>query len=1194
MSLMTVFPSPKFPIFLGIAVIALLAAAPLAAAENLLKNGDFEELGGASLSGWTTEGKEAVVEASTEGAFIRGKVSAMIRSASTNAAVRAGATVAQPVPGAEPGRTYALAFFAKGEKSGQVLTVIYDAWRPVGAHWYRKKEVPLTAEWKKYALEESIPGAAEWDGRKLTIRFSIGYGSVFLDEVSLTAVVKEDGGSAQRSLLENPGFDDGISGWFAESWAPTWAVSSNRMGRDFAVKHRGACSLKLPFPGTSLISRRYAFKPDTAYTASFWARSDDASGQGLSAFLITPDWKIFKTEVPARELGRDWKRYSVAFKAPSQGNAYGNSFYIRVDPRSTVWVDSFQLEEGPATDYDPGIQAGIEPYPPSGIYKAGQPGTVRVSATRNAPWGEAHLLTLQGCGADGAVQWTKSVEIPGDAKDVRESLALPTERLGVIDLRASIAAKSAPGKSIASAQWRVVVIAGDYALPPNPLLGLDTAPAWAPLPTLLSEEGLAAGFAAGMGRSFFSTSGGWPVGERKNTSVEDPMHVRALREAYAIPRASGKSTMVVFDAGRASPLSLRNMKRDGKLIPLEEREAAIPEFAKNLAAWVVALSNVFDMVEVFNEPNIWVIGGEKGMPPELYVKALSAAHRAVRAVNQNVRLAADMNGMDFEYAEKLVKLGGAAFFDVFTVHPYRATAENPPLYEDYRKLRAILDKARPGIPVVNSEQYFGVRNPVYQMEHERNYFADSEEDQAGRLLQTALHGFAAEAVPFSLFAPGAMVGKEGISDSRYFYHSFGMLRTLGRLTRGLARGEELACDKSLRVFLLELADGSRLVTANTRIFGVKGTVKLPLAAEAAWDPNGNPISQDAVPVGYTPTYWSFAKATPAEAIRRAFRSATCRGFDFPVELSASLGADGKVRLTLKNVSTTPAAGTVKFDASPVPWAFPTTLPFDLAPGAVAEKRLEAGGAKPAWNAQYAVPYAAQSEDLIVRRVLRLPSLLVPKAAKAIAVDGDLSDWDDAPWMTLGEEALSKNFSAKLPHQGAADFGARVALRWADGGLYLAARVRDDVAFQKGNPNTLYERDSLQLYFDLGNNASPQVHAYDKDDVVYAIGLDESGRAVANLEKSPGTRYIGANNVETGLDADVKVACRSLPDGYAYEVFFPSFTLPFLAIKPGSVFGVSLLLNDNDGAGRKQGLTLGPKGTEPFGEPSLWRCAQLGE
>lgn len=1167
-------------------IIAALTAAPASA--ELIKNGDFESVSGTSVSDWKIDGKDAVVEASPNGGFISGTYSVYIKSASDDPAVRAGAGITQPVA-VEPGASYTLVFYARGEKDGQILRVFHDAWRAVGAHWYRQKEISLTKEWKKYTVEESIPGAEEWDNRKLSIRFSVSYGSCFIDNVSMTPAVKASFAvPSRRNILENPGFDDGVSGWFAESWNPSWSNGTERMERDTAVKHSGRASLKLHERRTSLVSRRYQFKPDTAYTMSFSMKSDDSTGEGVNAFVITPHWKIAKTEITPSMLSREWKRYTVAFKAASLGNAYANSCYIRIDARSTVWIDSFQFEEGPATEYDPGVQAGIEPAVPSGIFQKNTPAAVVLSARNLKGSSGPHVLTLMNIGPDGSERWVRTVEVTGDSSSA--AVTIPSDMAGVVDLSLTLTARAAPKNVLASAEWRAVIIDGDLALPPNPYFGLDTAPAWSPMASLLSEEELASGFGAGMGRSFFSTTSGWPVGLRTNTSVRNPEHIAVLREAYGVLSKAGKSVMIVFDAGRDNPLTLRYMSRNGKLIPIEEREAAIPEFASRMALWVTALSNVLDVAEIFNEPNIWIVGGEKGMPPELYVNVLAAVHKAVRAVNTSVKLAANINGIDFEYTQKFLALGGANYIDVFTVHPYRTTAENPPLYEDYRRLRAVLDKAKPGIPVVNSEQYYGVRNPIYQGEYDRNYFSDSEEDQAGRLLQTSLHGIAADRIPFCIFAPGALLAKEGISESRYFYHYFGMLRTLSSLVRDVTQGDTVASDRSLRVFLFEKNDGTKVVTANTRTFGVKGTVAISLKADAAYDANGNKLDAGAVPVRYVPSYWVFGKSVRSDDIRRAFATAVCRGFDFPVELTASTRSDGKLAVQLKNVSTTAAHGNVKITRSPDIWSFPSSIAFDIPAGGAIERAVDPSGT-PAWNAQYALTYTAQSDELIINRTLRLPSLSIPKARTPITVDGDLSDWD-APWIVLDEHALSKNFNEK-PHQGSADLKARLALRWDNGGLYLAVQVRDDVVVHKGNPSLLYESDSVQVYFDLGNNALDGVNAYDKDDVCYAIGLDKN-TPVAYLEKNPGMRYVGENNAETGIDPEVKVSYRAAGDGYIIEAFFPSFTLPFLALKSGSVMGISLIVNDNDGSGRKQGLTLGPKGTEPFSSPFLWRCAELKE
>ncbi|MBL8995655.1 MAG: hypothetical protein JNM63_20070, partial [Spirochaetia bacterium] len=180
--------------------------------------------------------------------------------------------------------------------------------------------------------------------------------------------------------------------------------------------------------------------------------------------------------------------------------------------------------------------------------------------------------------------------------------------------------------------------------------------------------------------------------------------------------------------------------------------------------------------------------------------------------------------------------------------------------------------------------------------------------------------------------------------------------------------------------------------------------------------------------------------------------------------------------------------------------------------------------------------------------------------------------------------------------GSKDLSAKVAFRWSEEGLYFAAEVKDDRVFQdpKAGNAALYVSDGIQIYFDLGNNPRDGARAYDSDDVNYSIGLSTTGRPMAYLEKGTETRFVGENNAATGVDGDVKVAWLKTADGYIVETFFPAFTLPILSFKAGSRLGVSLIINDNDGSGRKQGLTMGPKGTEPFSDPWIWRSAKLGE
>ena len=80
------------------------------------------------------------------------------------------------------------------------------------------------------------------------------------------------------------------------------------------------------------------------------------------------------------------------------------------------------------------------------------------------------------------------------------------------------------------------------------------------------------------------------------------------------------------------------------------------------------------------------------------------------------------------------------------------------------------------------------------------------------------------------------------------------------------------------------------------------------------------------------------------------------------------------------------------------------------------------------------------------------------------------------------------------------------------------------------------------------------------------------------------------NLETrGIDSALKLSWER-PDEHTliYHIFFPAATLPYISFREGTSFGFSLLVNDDDGKGRKDGLTLAPKGTEPFRNPHLYK------
>lgn len=109
---------------------------------------------------------------------------------------------------------------------------------------------------------------------------------------------------------------------------------------------------------------------------------------------------------------------------------------------------------------------------------------------------------------------------------------------------------------------------------------------------------------------------------------------------------------------------------------------------------------------------------------------------------------------------------------------------------------------------------------------------------------------------------------------------------------------------------------------------------------------------------------------------------------------------------------------------------------------------------------------------------------------------------------------------------------------------------------------------------------------------WILGCSDAGSGFAWLDLAPAGRFVGAANATSGLDPLPLVDWRRSAGGWGCRASFPPAALPQIALRPGHVLGLSLLINDDDGQGRKQGLTLGPAGSEPHGRPWLWKRCQL--
>ncbi|MEK6793578.1 MAG: sugar-binding protein [Spirochaetota bacterium] len=1179
-----------------------IASIGMLAAENLIVNGDFEDAAGDMPKGWSAASygsQNETAAAASDGAFIRGSISMHLKHANAEKTPGSKGVVIlteKPVSGIQGGSEYTLTFFAKSPSAGGL-----DAYFYTGAgkkpHFYKMKSFILNGNWTKYTFTAKLMTADDWNDRDLFIRFDLQYGEAYIDGVELS--VAAAGGNtavapsiqASKYMLVNPGFELGWLGWGPQSYRIMTAPYEEKeipSAIDTAVKYEGTASLRIE-PNGCIGSRRYNVEPGKTYTFSCYAKAEPASGQNRAVrfFVITPTWNISqRAYTVGKDIGTEWKRYSFPVSIPEQGAPFRNTVYIRIDSSdNTVWVDAVQIEKGDMTAYQSGLQAGILTKNELGLFQLAKPEEVSVALASSGGIARDVTVSLVSRDVQSNVLWKKDIPFAATKDELSlKPLMLDNSALGVFETTITVAVPGETPLSVNS--WRACVISGaPESAKQNALFGTENTiggtPAW------LEEwnERMANIAGSGFSRVF--------IWQGTVDDGADPVVLERLKMQLARKKASGKIVMICVGTPRGAKIHHAQPLNDDITETMVNEETAL--YAAHAGKIAAALTDTVDYYQLLNEPNIWTAhsGSKKGtrfLPAERYQRFIRAGAAAVRAAYPKAKIAANINGIDVNYVDALFAADAAKSIDAFTFHSYRMAPENPSVYDDIKRLRVIIDKYAKGMPLYNDEQYFGMRDMIaHSGEDDRDYYSDTEEEHTGRLLQNYLHHIAADRVPHAQFAVGSTLYRFGMSSPVYFYHAFSGYRFMSQTLFDIKASSALDVNPAVRAFLFERADGVKIVSLNTRMHTVRGGIR-NAAADAVYDMNGNRINTPDIPISFIPTYLSFKAGTSADAVLTALKRADLYGFDAPIRLTFDIDG-GSLVMNVENCVNKPLTASVTFKKVPNGWQTPAPVTVSALAERATKRFTFPVTEEPIWDREYAVEYTASAGDSILSKRVKLPSMNIPRAA--VVIDGDFSDWKNVPSYMLGEDNLSADFSGgKMAHAGPADCSAAFRFAWDDANFYIAVKVTDSVFFTgNGDEGQFWGNDSVQLYFDMQNDDGK---FYDANDATYSVGFNKNGVPVAYLDKAPTGRYVGANNVDHGIDDAVKVAWKKTADGYALEMAFPKETLPYMTLKEGSVFAVSLLINDNDGEGRKQGVTLGPKGTEPFGKPVLWKTVRLNK
>jgi hypothetical protein len=143
-------------------------------------------------------------------------------------------------------------------------------------------------------------------------------------------------------------------------------------------------------------------------------------------------------------------------------------------------------------------------------------------------------------------------------------------------------------------------------------------------------------------------------------------------------------------------------------------------------------------------------------------------------------------------------------------------------------------------------------------------------------------------------------------------------------------------------------------------------------------------------------------------------------------------------------------------------------------------------------------------------------------------------------------------------KGALDLSAGADVKWDDQNLYVSVSVRDDVHYQAGTAGDIWQGDGIQLGLDMS-----------RKDGAASKNVNELGFALNNNGTAVKWRWGAPQGIATGaFDAAEAVILRT--DGmtqYSIKIPFASLVSSGYTFHPGDTIGLSLLLNDNDGAGR---------------------------
>ncbi len=953
--------------------------------------------------------------------------------------------------------------------------------------------------------------------------------AVLIGRVELKCTGKEEVIAAVRdNEIENHAFRSGTYGWQLFTDAATFPAP-DRIGqfREWRPPVWKEDTLTL-HPYTSLTSSTFASLPDREYTVVLRLKNAVPGRTARPrAYLLDGGWHYFHRDF---ELTDEFRDYVFSGKLPP---SFYNLSYLRIDSRETpLVIDRVRVVAGKAGDFGGESGAELDFLGRNIVAEADRDAEVMIRL-RGAPG--ARTVKAEVRDFTGGVIRKETLEFPPGGDRSLPFRLNPEGRRGVF--RVTLGGDSlqkefkyAVLKDLSGLELREIPLAGHLA----------------PLAQIADYDFLDRflAFRRQPFNRFFL---------KENMSFrQSPELTEALRRHH--PR------QIVCLAGFTPG---EHQMKSKYAVAMEVTPELAEAYAADLEPVLSGLAGAVQGVELFNEPYLWRFrdGPQKDHPNMLPGK-VARYHQIAREVIDRKQLPLQLIGpvSQEKYGLDFLGAGGLATIDGYSFHGYGESADIAGTWDQITRTRKYLERnGRGRLPILNTEQYYGVRRHAVtnqDNEAERGYFSDSEPEHAAKVAAELIHHAAGGSAMAFFEYRFLWSGIRG--DETVVLDALGMVNAAIEFLSNAGRGEPFPLGGAMKCFLFPDADGGPLAVMYALDAGARGELKLP-AGLTAYDANGNRLEEQRIPVGNAPHYLRLPAGKDPRAV--------LAGLEFlnlgePFRVEAAISGRNEVTVAVDNRTNRRETLTVTLAGE--------GREITLAPAERRELRFR-------MREEFA-PLEEHTLRIGVKS-RHGHDTLEKKTSVIYALRGD----GTGKLLEYPLRNRSTPFSLREKWNGPEDLSALFSCYWNEKGLGLTVTVTDDrLVFPESAPGG-WEHDSLQVYFTLPRSGRQNT----TDDCSYIIGLLHGKTPFAYLDRGTADRFIGEANATTGMDAAVAVTAVPTLNGIRYNLFFPAETLPGLRLENGQGCGFALLVNDNDGKGRKTGLTLTPPGTEPFQNQRLY-------